>query len=206
MNSKLEWNTTRFNLTPFSLIHIQFEVVFLSKKGQKGSKRAKFGFRGFKRLCLLIEWFFFKFKTREEYHKLLSDNIFIEIWLNWGALCIKKGPKRVKKGSILCFEASRGFVCCYRKIFSSQNWWRTTEKFISHLFHWYITKIRCPIDWKQGLESPIWPFFMLFNLILIKYDTFYSSDINVMGVKFIIVMSLIIYDFKIFFLNNKQSL
>ena len=62
------------------------------------------------------------------------------------------------------------------------------------------------MDWKQGLESPIWPFFMVFNLILIKYDTFYSSDINVMGVKFIIVMSLISYDFKIFFLNNKQSL
>ena len=46
----------------------------------------------------------------------------------------------------------------------------------------------------------------LFNLILIKYDTFYSSDINVMGVKFIIVMSLISYDFRIFFFNNKLSL
>ena len=118
----------------------------------------------------------------------------------------QKRDKKGEKEPNLCFEASRGFVCCYRKIFSSQNWWRTTEKLISHLFHWYIMKIRCPIDWKQGLESPIWPFFMLFNLILIKYDTFYSSDINVMGVKFIIVMSLISYDFKIFFLNNKQSL
>ena len=59
---------------------------------------------------------------------------------------------------------------------------------------------------KTGFKSPIWPFLMLFNLILIKYDTFYSSDINVMGVKFIIVMSLISYDFRIFFLNNKQRL
>ena len=117
----------------------------------------------------------------------------------------QKRDKKGQKEPNLCFEASRGFVCCYRKIFSSQNWWRTTKELIWHLFHWYLMKIRCHIDWKQGLESPIWPFLMLFNLIFIKYDTFYSSDINVMGVKFIIVMSPISYDFRIFFFNNKDA-
>ena len=48
-------------------------------------------------LCLRS---YFEFKTREEYHKLQSDTIFIDVYLIWGGLCIKKGTKRVKKSQI----------------------------------------------------------------------------------------------------------
>ena len=67
------------------------------KNGQKEPNLCFKASRGF------VYWlrFCFEFKTREEYHKLLSDNIFIDICLIWGALCIKKGPKRVKKAKFV---------------------------------------------------------------------------------------------------------
>ena len=70
------------------------------KKGQKGAKK---GQNYISRLleALFIVWvFYFEFKTREEYHKLQSDTIFIDVYLIWDGLCMKKGTKRVKKSQI----------------------------------------------------------------------------------------------------------
>ena len=66
------------------------------KRGQKGPKLHFETSRGFV-YCLRS---YFEFKTREEYHKLQSDTIFIDVYLIWGGLCIKKGTKRVKKSQI----------------------------------------------------------------------------------------------------------
>ena len=42
----------------------------------------------------------FRFKTREEYHKLQSDTIFIDVYLILGGLCINNGTKSVKNSQI----------------------------------------------------------------------------------------------------------
>ena len=66
------------------------------ERGQKGPKlyfEASSGFVYYLR-C------YFEFKIGEEYHKIQSDTIFIDIYSIWGGLCIKKGTKRVKKSQI----------------------------------------------------------------------------------------------------------
>ena len=71
-------------------------MLFASKTGQKGPKlyfEASSGFVYYLR-C------YFEFKIGEEYHKIQSDTIFIDIYSIWGGLCIKKGTKRVKKSQI----------------------------------------------------------------------------------------------------------
>ena len=68
------------------------------KKSQKGPKLHFEASRGFV-YCLRS---CFEFKTREEYHKLQSDTILMDVYLILGGLCIKKGTKSVKKSQICC--------------------------------------------------------------------------------------------------------
>ena len=67
------------------------------KKGQKGPKLHFEASRGFI-YCLRS---YFEFKTREEYYKLQSDTIFIDVYSICGGLCIKKGTKMVKKAKFV---------------------------------------------------------------------------------------------------------
>ena len=69
------------------------------RKSQKGAKNGQNCISRLLEAFLLLK-IFFEFKTREEYHKLQSDTIFIDVYFILGGLCIKKGTKRVKKCQI----------------------------------------------------------------------------------------------------------
>ena len=70
------------------------------KKGQKGAKKGQNYISRLLAALFIVFRFYFEFKIGEEYHKIQSDTIFIDIYSIWGGLFIKKGTKRVKKSQI----------------------------------------------------------------------------------------------------------
>ena len=138
------------------------------KKGQKEPNLCFEASRGF------VYWlrFCFEFKTREEYHKLLSDNIFIDIWLIWGALCIKNGPKRVKKSQICVSRLLEALFVVkekYSEVITDEGHYN--DEFDTHyIYIWWIESVVFNENKvKKHQKGPNWWFETLFSVYRTPY-------------------------------------
>ena len=138
------------------------------KNGQKEPNLCFKASRGF------VYWlrFCFEFKTREEYHKLLSDNIFIDIWLIWGALCIKNRPKRVKKSQI-CVSRLREALFVVKEKYSEviTDEGHYNNEFDTHyIYIWWIESVVFNENKvKKHQKGPNWWFKTLFSVYRSPY-------------------------------------
>ena len=145
-----------------------------AKKGpESGKKGPKVHFEASSSFVYCL-WFYFEFKNREEYHKIQSDTIFIDVYSIWGGLCIKKGTKRVKKSQIWVSRLLEALFVVTEKYSQAKTDGapqinHISMKMLSDRSFWYYSLVLNPKQnlnqqkkASRSLETQIWLFLPLF--------------------------------------------